>query len=88
MKILFFSTGSNMRSYLHKKVKNQAADSDMIFGSTCTNTITVPKSLKRKMKRRHFSNVYFTLYFLFLRILEDNDEYRLPSNFIRFLCVG
>ena len=47
-KILFFSTGSNVRPYLHKIVKIKAADSDAIFGSTCTNTITVPKSLKNK----------------------------------------
>ena len=48
-KILFFSTGSNVRPYLHKKVKIKVADIiDVIFGSTCTNTITVPNSLKNK----------------------------------------
>ena len=58
-KILFFSTGSNMRPYLHKKVKIQAADSDMIFGSTCTNTITVPKSLKNKDEVSSFFKCIF-----------------------------
>ena len=40
-KILFFSTGSNVRPYLYKKVKVKAADGDAIFGSTCTNTIAM-----------------------------------------------
>ena len=47
-KILFFSTGSNVTRNLHKKVRVKAVDSDAIFGSTCTNKITVPKSLKTK----------------------------------------
>ena len=48
-KILFFSTGSNLRPYLHKKVKIKEVDIiDVIFGSTCTNTITIPYSLKNK----------------------------------------
>ena len=46
--ILFFSTSSNVRPCLYKKVKVKAADSDAIFGSTRTNTITVPKSLKNE----------------------------------------
>ena len=40
-KILFFSTGSNVRPYLHKKGKVKAANSDAIFDGTWTNTIVM-----------------------------------------------
>ena len=39
-----------------KKIKIKAADNDVIFGSTCTNTITVPKLLKNKDKILSFFN--------------------------------
>ena len=52
-KILFFSTGSNLRPYLHTKVKVQAAYSDAIFGSHDVKKIHI-----RSYSGPHFSHIF------------------------------